>query len=122
LLSRPIDAEGAIRQIKARRASAWRISINAAKANRWNHIDRRDCELRRRLCLRRLDDALDCLADDQRGTVFRRELWSANSECTKGAPGRIAGSTGFQLGGCNNTFILPDIENCGIGIEFQHAT
>jgi hypothetical protein len=31
LLSRPIDADGAIRQIKARRASAWRISFNAAK-------------------------------------------------------------------------------------------
>jgi hypothetical protein len=54
-------------------------------------------------------------------------LWGTGAAANKSIgdqaqPGRIAGRTGFQLGGCNNTFILPDIENSGIGIEFQHAT
>ena len=54
-------------------------------------------------------------------------LWGPGAAANKSIgdqaqPGRFPGRTGFQLGGCNNTFITPDIENSGIGIEFQHAT
>jgi len=53
-------------------------------------------------------------------------LWGPGAAANKSIgdqaqPGRFAGRIGFQLGGNNNTFILPDIESSGIGIEFQHA-
>ncbi|HEV2170722.1 MAG TPA: hypothetical protein VGR40_07230, partial [Candidatus Binatus sp.] len=53
-------------------------------------------------------------------------LWGPGAAANKSIgdqaqPGRETGRTGFQLGGNNNTFILPDVESSGVGIEFQHA-